>query len=519
MTNPYLHFGYANIWPRGFKINDIGRQTKNNFHLINSTNLFLKPLIFQGLINLFPDVDSIFSLTRIKFENIYDFNISYSHPLLYFPNNFIPINSKNTHYLYEIFPLLIFPISFDEKIADIWRGYLMQYFAWIINGGVIYHISDAFRKYFNIDNSSFLKEKKNYLQLNKFLNFLKMQNLKNLEIKKNTLELLKDFLKMLIDNKIFEKIDKKIYHAYLKDLNDIGNDFSTFCKSTRIQFNNSKFLKIKSEFKLYIPSSLFIIKNPNIKLMNHLYSNNIYKDILLIINYNRDGFLKLNDYITNLYHKSFPNIIFINPSISKMPNIISCNISNAGYYSYNCFKNVYHKYPNYKGYLYINDDLFLKFWELQNLNFSVPWLNPYGPIGKKWYHYSECLPLYNIFNKKTDWKNNMISFNGFFEIIAGMSDFFYLPNYYASKIINAFDEMFKSKIFLECAIPNSFGVLLSSKYEIIQISALWGKQRKNWINYLFKKFNQIVIHPIKLSNKLAQKKVSQYISFLNANEF
>ena len=78
----------------------------------------------------------------------------------------------------------------------------------------------------------------------------------------------------------------------------------------------------------------------------------------------------------------------------------------------------------YKGYLYINDDLFLKFWELQNLNLSFPWLNPYSPIKKKWYHYSECIPIYNIINKKTDWKNNIVSFNGFFEIVAGMSDFF-----------------------------------------------------------------------------------------------
>ena len=108
--------------------------------------------------------------------------------------------------------------------------------------------------------------------------------------------------------------------------------------------------------------------------------------------------------------------------------------------------------------------------------------------------------------KKNDWKNNIVSFNGFFEIFAGMSDFFYLPNYYASKICNIFDEMFKAKIFLECAIPNSMGILLSSKYEIISINALWGKQRKKWIDYLFKKFNQMVIHPIKLSSLLAQKK-------------
>ena len=79
--------------------------------------------------------------------------------------------------------------------------------------------------------------------------------------------------------------------------------------------------------------------------------------------------------------------------------------------------------------------------------------------------------------------------------------------------------MFKSKIFLECAIPNSMGILLASKYQIIKIDALWEKQRENSINYLYNKSKQIMIHPIKLSNLTTQKKVNQYISFLNAKEF
>ena len=519
MINPYPHFGYSKIWPRGFKINDIGRQTKNNFYLINSTNLFMKPLIFQGIINLYPDIDSIFSSTSIKLDNIYDFKISNANPLLYFPNNFIPINSKNTHYLYDIFPLLMFPISLNENIADIWRGYLMQYFAWIIKGGVIYHISEVFRMSPKRSNVSFQKEKKNFFLLNKLINFLEMQNVNNLELKKNTLELLNEFLNKLIDNNFFEKKDKDIYQAYLKDLKDCGYDFSIFCETKGNMLNNSNYLKIKSEFKFYIPSSMFIVKGSNITLMNHYYSNKIYKDILLIINYNHDGFSELNDYITNLYNNTFPNIIFINPSITNKSNIIFCNSSNAGYYSYNCFNNVYHKYPNFQGYLYINDDLFVKFWELENLNFSFPWLNPFRPISKNWFHYSKCLQLYNIFNKTTEWKNNIVSFNGFYEIILGMSDFFYLPNYYASKISNIFDEMFKYKIYLECAVPTSMGILFTSKYEIITISALWGKERKYSIIYLFKKFDRIMFHPIKLSNKLAQKKVIQFISFISASEF
>ena len=63
MTNPYIHFGETSIWPRGFILNDLGKQDKNNLGLINSSNIDLKPLIFQGIINGNPDIDSILYLT------------------------------------------------------------------------------------------------------------------------------------------------------------------------------------------------------------------------------------------------------------------------------------------------------------------------------------------------------------------------------------------------------------------------------------------------------------------------
>ena len=158
MINPYSHFGDTNIWPRGFKIQDIGKQITNEFHFINSSNILLKPLIFQGLINYYPDVDSLFYLTKKDFNNMYNFNRSY--PLIYFPNNYVPINSKNTRYLYDIFPLLMFPISIDENIGDIWRGYIMQYFTWKMNGVIIYYSSDSFRKSNPTNNCDFTTQKK-----------------------------------------------------------------------------------------------------------------------------------------------------------------------------------------------------------------------------------------------------------------------------------------------------------------------------------------------------------------------
>ena len=40
-------------------------------------------------------------------------------------------------------------------------------------------------------------------------------------------------------------------------------------------------------------------------------------------------------------------------------------------------KRVYELYPNKKGYLFLMDDDFLKVWELENFDFTIPWFNHY----------------------------------------------------------------------------------------------------------------------------------------------
>ena len=100
--------------------------------------------------------------------------------------------------------------------------------------------------------------------------------------------------------------------------------------------NSSCYLKTYTKLELYIPSKI-LVKSKNLKLVKHLSSEKIYKDILLIINYNRNGFFYLNHYI-NLYKKDIPNVVFVYPSNVIGKNIISCNDSNIGFYSYICFR-------------------------------------------------------------------------------------------------------------------------------------------------------------------------------------
>ena len=515
MTNPYTYFGETNIWPRGFRIKDIGKQIDNNLGFVNSSNIELKPLIFQGIINNIPDTDSIFDLTGLKFNNTFIINYPKLYPIIYFPKNYIPINSKNTRYIYEIFPFLMFPISYNENIGDIWRGYIMQYFAWRMKGAVIYYSSNVYKSDELKNFNDIIKEKNNYFQLDIFLNLLNSID-ENCHEKKS-LELV-FFLKILLEKQIIKGEDFKIFQVFYKDLINQGYNFN-YDSIIEFNLNSSCYLKTYTKLEIYIPSKIFVTKSKNLKLIKHLSSDKIYNDILLIINYNKNGFLYLNNYIINLYKKYIPNIVFIYPSNIKGKNIISCNDSNIGFYSYICFRKVYLKYPNYKGYLFINDDLFLKAWELPNLNFSVPWFNQYGPLNKTWFHYSRCHQFYKLLEKNKGWENNITKFNGYFDVLQGLSDFYYIPNFYASKLCYLFDKMFKSKLFLECSIPSSMAILLAPNYQIIYIDALWGNNRKRVIDFLYSRFDQITVHPVKFSNEKIRKKVNQYIYFVNSIEY
>ena len=84
MINPYIHFGESNIWPRGFIIRDISSEHNKTFRYTHSSKIKLKPLVYQGLINNIPDVDSLFLLTNVKKNKNLDISFSNNCPLLFF---------------------------------------------------------------------------------------------------------------------------------------------------------------------------------------------------------------------------------------------------------------------------------------------------------------------------------------------------------------------------------------------------------------------------------------------------
>ena len=525
MVNPYSYFGLNNVWPRGYRLEDIGKN--NNCELINLVlnQTIISPLIYQGLINGEPDIDSIFAQTRLQKRSEINLSFSYNNPLIYLPGNYIPINSKNTKYLFEAFPALPLLTTVSEKVSDILRGFIMQRYIWGYNGTVFYFFTSSSKKGKFLNNSNFDKEKHLYYKLNDILKILNLN--KNNKINNQAIFLL-NIIENLVNYNIIERNDLDMYKAFIQDLSNIGYIFN-HKYSTQLNYSFNNFINIKSEI---ITNTRFQNKillknngNPNeVKIICHYISKKIYNNILLVINYNNPSLLYLNKYMIYLYKKTFPNLIFISPSKNyKNDSIINCPESRRGFYEYMCFRKVFNKYPNMKGYLILNDDNFMKTWHLDNYDFNIPWLNEFQISHWKiflrnpkqfWVHFRKAfMNLNNIISKNLEWKQNITDFIGSYGIPKVYVDNMYFPNSMFNKFIDIVEQMYKRKIFHEIAIPSALGIINLPRYKLSTILALWGRDRIKNIKYLKRNLDNTFLHPIKLSNKLYWKEVTKYIFF------
>ena len=524
MINPFLYFGRPDIWPRGFNYKDINENNTNDIYTTMESRLICKLLIFNGLMKI-PDLDAITLSTK---ENIYSkekkINHHISPPLFYIPGNYVPINSKNTLFLYDTFPSLALPLSVEEKVGDIWRGYLAQRYIWGYNGVVIFQNTEAKYKAKNYDiKSEFIKERDLYFKLDKFLNCLNSDiDEKNIE---NPGMIIIKLIEILVEYNVLEKSDLDMYKAFLYDLESFGYKYKPDYK-IKISSDINDYININPEFQHYIPTipniDMFTKGNDNIKLLKHYTIKNRYDDILLIINYNYDFLTNLNKFISDLYGQYFPNMVFITPGKNYSNilnyNIIECQESHMGYYSYYCIKRVYENYPLYKGYLFVMDDAFVKVWELENLNLDIPWILTFCNLKTK-YWTKDYIREEKLLEKNNNWKSNIKKFYDGDIMGHGVSDFYYLPNYFVPDFIKVGNEYYNYTIFLELTVPSIFGIIMKPKYQYVHFIALWGKDRNNWKQYLYTAHKQIIVHPIKFTDIYSQKEVIKYNQFKNANDY
>jgi len=396
----------------------------------------------------------------------------------------------------------------------------MQCYAWRNNGTIIYINSNAFNFKNKSLNDFYLTDKDLYYKLEKLLTILnKEKDYKT----NNSTNFILYLIQKMIANEIFEKKDLKLYKAFIKDLSNIGYIYNH-------NFNEETILNEDIYFTEYaklninlVPQQKILLKNickANIKVLYHKSSNIIFNDILLIINYNYKHLTYLNEYLINLYKKYFTYIISISPGdTTENSDIISCQNSSNGRLAYICIKKVYQEYPNFKGYLIINDDNIMKPWELEGINKDIPWINLFDFTRI----YVNTLKEFPLLEEMI--KNNITLSKKIFKMIGDnippkiWNDMLYLPNSIMNKYCNILDELFSKKIFHELATAFAFGILSLNEYKIINSLLIWGNERNYMVNIFKNSFGFAFIHPIKISNIYLRKKINQNFDFIKGENF
>jgi len=132
IVNIYKLFSKQNIWPRGYPLELVKSEFDRKLKKVG---------IWQGLVDGDTDVDAIYRLTSnmpVKFDA--------GDPVVLSKGSFCPINSQNTIFHKDLFPLMYLPSTVTMRFTDILRGYIAQIVAWQYNFQVCFLPPSAFQK-------------------------------------------------------------------------------------------------------------------------------------------------------------------------------------------------------------------------------------------------------------------------------------------------------------------------------------------------------------------------------------
>ncbi len=130
-TNVYRYFSSANIWPRGFPLDEV-RASVPAYESLPSGRIDCP--IQQGLVDEDPDVDAVY---RLVLDLPFRFDSGPSVALT--EGTWCPFNSQNTAWWPEAYSLMYLPSSCSFRMTDIWRSFVAQRIAWANGWGVLFH--------------------------------------------------------------------------------------------------------------------------------------------------------------------------------------------------------------------------------------------------------------------------------------------------------------------------------------------------------------------------------------------
>eukprot|EP00795_Rhopilema_esculentum_P008954 gene8954-16588_t len=256
----------------------------------------------------------------------------------------------------------------------------------------------------------------------------------------------------------------------------------------------------------------------------------LFADILLSVNFNHPFYSNIK-ILRRYLEPIFPNIIFCGPEEHSEGGIDVIKIDQRkeeyGFYGYQCLVEGIKRQPGFEGYLLINDDMIINWWNLLQLDKKKIWFGDTKPkpedcfvMGSQpdeWFsRYARghlCERLYKSMEKNAAF-NTTNMFEIFLEntgrqkvCLAALSDIFYVPAAHAERFTKIAQYFYDNRLFLEIAVPMAL-YFLDSKSNIIPMNGLYLQKKYGWSSSwkyrtvkAWKEYNydMTFLHPYKFS--------------------
>jgi hypothetical protein len=205
-VNIYKYFGGGSTWPRGYPLNYLTKK-QTIIGKIKKINGFIQ----NSVIDQNSDFDAIYRLISdkpVKFKDTGEYGLE--------RGTYCPLNSQNTFFHKEAFPLLYIPSLVNPRIEDILRGYIAQRILWELNGNLVFTYSTTYTSDRNAHD--YMKDFKNemplYLYTEKLISTLDSLSLSN-DLGKSLIKIYKTLGK---DEEIVGKDEYKIVQAWVNEI-------------------------------------------------------------------------------------------------------------------------------------------------------------------------------------------------------------------------------------------------------------------------------------------------------------
>ncbi|CAL9146867.1 probable glycosyltransferase STELLO2 [Musa acuminata AAA Group] len=367
VVNPYVHFGQRSVWPRGLPLENVGDVGHEEFYTeVYSGRQFIQ----QGLSDGLPDVDSVFYFTR-KSSDFESFDIRFDEdaPKLALPQGLmVPVNSFNTIFHAQAFWGLMLPVSVSSMASDVLRGYWAQRMLWEI-GGFVAVYPPTIHRVDEAQSYPFVEEKDLHVNVGRLIKFLVSWR----SSKQTLFERILHLSYVMAEEGFWTEQDVQFTAAWLQDLLAIGYQQPRLMS---LELDRPRANIGHGDTREFIPKKL-----PSVHLG---------VDEVGTVNYEIGNLIRWRKHLGNivlivycsapvdrtalewrlLYGRIFKTVIILSEQSNPDLAVEYGQLAEA----YKYLPKVFKKFQDAEGFLFLQDDMVLNYWNLLQADKTKLWI-------------------------------------------------------------------------------------------------------------------------------------------------